>query len=181
MCNKHRPRPFKNSMKFSSLPVMGIVVTAAAFLLLTTGCKKSNSGGSSAVGISATVNGSGWANSYPVVGVYFSGGYDFDIVGTQVKNGDTTGFELIFYTPITLNKAVACDTSQVVVSFLDGKTGNGYNGDFGSSHAVLTVTSYDSVANKVAGTFSGVLYDIAGTSDSIVVTNGKFNTTYQVQ
>jgi len=39
----------------------------------------------------------------------------------------------------------------------------------------------DSVNHKIIGTFSGVLYNVTGGSDSLVITNGTFNTGYTVQ
>ena len=48
-------------------------------------------------------------------------------------------------------------------------------------HSLLTVNSWDSVNHKISGTFSGVLYNITGGSDSLIVTNGTFTSTYTVQ
>jgi hypothetical protein len=45
-----------------------------------------------------------------------------------------------------------------------------------AGHSTLTITSYDSIGYKVGGTFSGVLYNITGGSDSLVITNGVFST-----
>jgi hypothetical protein len=48
----------------------------------------------------------------------------------------------------------------------------------GPSHSLINITSWDSAHLKFAGTFSGVLYNINNLSDSIVITNGTFNTSY---
>jgi hypothetical protein len=48
----------------------------------------------------------------------------------------------------------------------------------GASHSLINITSWDSAQLKVAGTFSGVLYNISNLNDSIVITNGTFSTTY---
>lgn len=159
---------------------MVLAAISAAFVLAAAGCKKSSNSSSSA-GLTATVNGNGWASSIPVVGVYFAGGLDFNIEGVQLKSTDTTEFTLIFYSPITLNKTISSDTSQVVVAYLDGHTGAAYSGIQGGGRVLVTITSYDSAASKIGGTFSGSLWNINNNSDSLVVTNGKFNTTFQAQ
>jgi hypothetical protein len=48
----------------------------------------------------------------------------------------------------------------------------------GASHSLINITSWDSTTLKFAGTFSGVLYNINNLSDSIVITNGTFSTSY---
>jgi hypothetical protein len=167
-------------MKFLCNRAMAILAISSAFLLAAGSCKKSTTS-SSNPGMSATVNGNAWSGSNAVVGVYFSGGSDFNIAGVQLNSSDTTQFTLIFYTPITLNKTISSDTSQVVIAYLDGKTGAAYNGIAGGGQALITITSYDSAGSKIGGTFSGVLWNINNPGDSLVVANGKFNTSFQVQ
>jgi hypothetical protein len=167
-------------MKFSCNRATAFIVIATALLLAAGSCKKSNSSASNP-GMSATVNGNAWSSSNAVVGVYFSGGSDFNIAGVQLNSSDTTQFTLIFYTPITLNQTVSSDTSQVVIAYLDGKTGAAYNAIAGGGQALITITAYDSVGSRIGGTFSGVMHNINNPSDSLVVANGKFNTSFQVQ
>jgi hypothetical protein len=159
---------------------MAVLAVSSILLLAANSCKKTNSS-SSNPDMSATVNGSAWSSSTAVVGVYFSGGSDFNIAGVQLSSSDTTQFTLIFYTPITLNKTISSDTSQVVIAYLDGKTGAAYNAVAGGGQALITITSYDSAGSKIGGTFSGVMHNINNLSDSLVVANGKFNTSFQVQ
>lgn len=60
----------------------------------------------------------------------------------------------------------------------DGDTTNG--GFWAQSHnpATLNITEFNTGTKKIVGTFSGVLYN-AGASDSIVITDGKFDLHYQ--
>lgn len=166
-------------MKLSFNRAVALLVISSGILFSVTSCSKS-SGGSSA-GVSATVNGTAWANTYPVEGIYYAAGGFFDLGGAQIKGGDTTAFEVVIYQPFSLNHAVSSDTSQDVVSYLDAKTFNTYTGAYGSGRAFITVTSYDSAGGKIGGSFSGVLYNVTNSNDSLVIAGGKFNTTFTKQ
>jgi hypothetical protein len=172
-------------MKFSSNRALALVVISSAFLLAAAGCKKSsssNSGGSGSM--SATVAGTAWNNSFATVGVYTSipgSGGSFEVVGIQIKSADSTAFELLFSSPFALNQPVGTDSSSLVVAYTDSKSLSSYTALAGLGNAVLTVTSYDSTGHTIAGTFSGSLYNTGNYSDSIVVTNGKFNSAFTVQ
>ena len=63
-------------MKFSSIRALAIIVLSSASLLVVTSCSKSNNNSSSA-GISATVGGSAWTNSFPIEGIYSTAGSAF--------------------------------------------------------------------------------------------------------
>jgi hypothetical protein len=84
-------------------------------------------------------------------------------------NGFTIG------TPFSSDTAVSSG-----LSWFDSQRTYEYDALFGNfgSHSLIDITSWDSVNRKVAGTFSGVLYNINNGSDSIVITNGTFNTSY---
>jgi hypothetical protein len=159
-------------MKFSCNRAMALLVISSAFLLAVTGCKKSNNNGSGSGTMSASIGGTAWANNYPLVSFYASSGGIglFDIVGLQFKGGDSTSLDLEFSSPITLNLPVNSDT----------KTQLNYGVLPGLGSAVLTITAYDSTGHTIAGTFSGVLYNLSTFTDSLVVTNGKFNSTFTV-
>jgi hypothetical protein len=169
-------------MKISSIRALAIIAISSASLLVVTSCSKSNNNSSSA-GISATVGGSAWANSFPIQGIYSTAGSAFILGGIQVKSGDSTGVEVGFGTPVTLNQALTSDGIIIDVVYIVAKTQAVYDGSplTGSAHSTVTVTSYDSTGHKVGGTFSGVLYNESNSSDSLVVTNGKFNASYTVQ
>lgn len=153
---------------------------AAALVLSIAGCSKSG-GSSSGNSMSASVNGNAWSNSFAMISFY--SGSMFDIVGEQFKGGDSTSFSLGFVSPITLNKAISTDTATFIIGYTDIKAGveTGYGAVPGLGKAVLTVTSYDSTGHHIGGTFSGVLYNISTFADSVIITNGKFNTSFIVQ
>lgn len=161
---------------------MVLVVITSAFLLASSGCKKSSNNGGGSGSMSATIGGTAWANSYPLIGLYAtsSGIGLFDIIGLQFKSGDSTTLDLEFVSPITLNQPVNSDTSAFIAAYTDSKTQAGYGVLPGLGSAVLTITSYDSTVHTIGGTFNGVLYNLSTFTDSIVVTNGKFNSSYTV-
>jgi hypothetical protein len=131
--------------------------------------------------MSASVNGTAWAANYPVTGVYTGG--VFDLGGIQVKSGDSTVFAVSFGLPFTVNQAFSSDTTSLDIEYADSKNDQVYDGSFltVSSHSLVTVTTYDSTGKKLSGTFSGVLYNVTGGTDSISVTGGTFSASYVTQ
>jgi hypothetical protein len=153
--------------------------------LLTTSCKKSNDNNNTS-GISGSFGAK--AVSVPAgqtTGVEYSGSPYMNIIGAQVSGSDSIGVNLTIDWPATLNKKVSADTDayagMVYYLHTTGAT-NVYSFFYGSGGSfVYTITSVDTVNKKVGGTFSGVIYNNNSASDSVVVTNGKFGTTYTVQ
>jgi hypothetical protein len=169
-------------MKFSFNRAMALLVISSTFLLAVTGCKKSSNNGGGSGTMSATVNGTAWTNSIPVVGVYATSGGTggFEIVGLQFKSGDSTSLDLDFAAPFTLNQAITTNSGSLIVAYTDSKSGAGYGALITLGNASVTITSYDSTAHTIAGSFSGVLYNEATLTDSIAVTNGKFSSSFTV-
>lgn len=159
-----------------------------AFSILVAGCSKSNSNSNtSSTSISATIGSSSFSASAYSAGVYSTDSAYFGVLGLQIANKDSSIFSLTFSGPVVLNQQITTATN--VNSYLNvGYQPNGANGnyygasyyDFGQGSAIVTVTSYDSTNHKIAGTFSGVLYNENSSTDSVIVTNGKFSTTYTV-
>jgi hypothetical protein len=84
-------------------------------------------------------------------------------------------------TGFTIGTPFSSDTATASgVTWFDSQRTFEYDAVFGNgaSHSLINVTSWDSVGRKVAGTFSAVLYNINSAGDSIVLTNGTFNTSY---
>jgi hypothetical protein len=168
-------------MKFLSNRALILVLVSSTFLMAATSCKKSSSGGGGSTGLSASVGGTAWAVTYPVQAEFVSSAGQFGILGLQTKAGDSTVFTIGFTSPVTLNKAFNSDSLFTIsIDYSDLKTSVDYLGAYGSGHSVLTITSYDSTGHKIGGTFSGVLYNTGGT-DSLVITNGSFNTSFIAQ
>jgi hypothetical protein len=159
---------------------MALIVVSSAFLLAATGCKKSNSSNPTG-SMSASVNGTAWVGNVPSIGLYSIAAGEFELEGSQLKSGDTTALALAFFTPFVVNRAFSSDTASVDVGYIDSHTLNEYDGGNIAGHSVVTITSYDSTGKKIAGTFSGVLYNISGGTDSLVITGGVFNSTYTAQ
>ena len=167
-------------MKFQSNRVFSILVIGSVILFAAGSCKKSSSGGGSA-GVSATVSGTAWGSSLPVTGIFFASGSVFEIGAIQFKGGDSTIVALGFNGPVTLNKPFSSDSTTLDIAYQDIKSQVQYDGVSGSGRSILTITSYDSVNHKIAGTFTGVLYNDFGGGDSLVVTNGHFNVGFVAQ
>jgi hypothetical protein len=165
-------------MKFLSSRVLILVVVSSSFLVSVTSCKKSNSGGSNSV--AASVGGTAWASNVTVIGIYSTqvGLGVFDIGAFQVKGKDSTTFSLTFTTPFAVNKSFSSDTTNLDISYQD-INGLPFDASAGLGHSLMTITSYDSTGHRIAGTFSGVLYD--PNNDSLVVTGGTFNTSLLAQ
>jgi hypothetical protein len=167
-------------MKFSCNRALALVVISSTFLLAATSCKKSNSGGGSA-GVSASINGAAWTSNFPTTGIYSTLSSEFEIAGIQFKGGDSTAVALAFLGPVVLNHAMSSDTAAVDLGYVDIHNQIEYDGGISAGHSILTITSYDSTGHKIAGKFTGVLYNISGGSDSLVITNGSFNTSFTAQ
>jgi hypothetical protein len=105
----------------------------------------------------------------------------FDVAGAQITAGDTTGFSMTFYAPITVNKAYGSDTASIDIQYQDAKSGTLYDGGTLAGHSTLTITSYNTSNFTIGGTFSGVLYNVNTGIDSITVTGGTFSTTFTQQ
>jgi hypothetical protein len=154
------------------------IIGSFSLVTATVGCKKSNSSSSGSGTITANVSGVSFASSATTSQAIYSSAYgQFDIVGAQVKGGDTTLIDLSWNAAPKLNFPISSDTSLMEISYFDSKTQAAFDGSDLPGHSIITITSWDSTNLKVAGTWSGVMYGISAT-DSIVVTNGTFNTTY---
>jgi hypothetical protein len=95
---------------------------------------------------------------------------------TATVNG--SGFDPLYVTANASQgdihiEGTAKDSSYLIVTFPV------YTYFSGSAHGTVTVSTFDKTNKKVAGTFTGVLYNWSGAKDSLTVTNGQFNTTYK--
>jgi hypothetical protein len=152
----------------------------AFFSLVVISCKKSNSSSSSGQ-VTATIGSTAWSSNVPTSGLYVTNASTFEIGGEYLKSGDTSALAISFLTPFILHGAISSDTAGVDVGYVNATTLAEYDGGGVAGHSLLTISSWDSVNHKISGTFSGVLYNISGGSDSLVVTNGSFTTAYTVQ
>jgi len=160
-------------MKIKSTSLFSLLLIVVSTLFFSTSCKKSNSGSN---GISATINGSGF-NPSQTQAADLQG--TIGVAGITVSGTDTLGISVSFNDTISVNKAQDIFTSDNVIVIYKKKSVQ-YDSWSDWSHGTLTVTTLDKANKKVAGTFSGVIYLSYNNigKDSIVITNGTFNTTY---
>jgi len=159
-------------MQFKHFTLLAISALTSLFLL-TTSCKKSSSTSSNSV--SASVGSTNFSSGTTVGG--YSPSIDLlGIVSYIVQNKDTTGFQLTMPLKVKVGQPFSSDSTVLEVVY-QASTGTAY--DSYSGHAVATINSLDTTGHKVSGVFSAVAYD-SGT-DSVVITNGKFSTSYTVQ
>ena len=151
-----------------------VFVTAA---VLAAGCSKSSS---SSPTVTATINGKAWAANIPETGALIITSRQLVVGGIQYKNGDSSEITIIFSSAANFGQPLTSSDSSlsVDVGYLDFKTNTAYDGGIKAGHSSITVTSYDSAAGKVSGTFNGLLYNTSGGSDSLIVTDGKFNANF---
>jgi type 1 fimbria pilin len=147
------------------------ILAAFALLLVTTGCSKTSSG----VSNSLTASFSGVTfQPYTVYAADQSS--VMGMVGLQIRNGDSIGVVISFLDTVTVNSPF--DFTAGEIEYVDEKGTFDFDSQNPPSHGFIKVTSWDKTKLNIAGTFSGVLYDISGL-DSTVVTGGQFSTTYQ--
>jgi hypothetical protein len=155
-------------------------VCAFAFLAISVGCKKSNNSTSSTSAISASFGSTAFSASTANTFVWYSTDSTiFQFGGFAVNGGDTTGLEFQIFTPFTVGTTIT-DQTMVNMDYFVSSIKD-YAAGWGQGHVAMTVTSQDTVNHKIAGTFTAVLYNQVTQNDSLVVTNGKFNTAYIVQ
>jgi hypothetical protein len=154
-------------------PFVAIFVPLAFLAFVQVGCKKSSSG--SSTGVNATLNNSGF-HSQQTLATYSKSQHVFTIVGYSIGSGDTSAFELDL-SNVPLNQAVDLTSGQTMY-YYDTKNSFSYTGDPSEGHGTVSLTSFDTVNLKVAGTFSGVLQDDFSAADSLKVSGGQFNLSY---
>ena len=158
-----------------------LIIILAAFSMAVGSCKKSSNNNSSSGSMTASINSTAWSANYGVGGSFTVADSMFDVAGAQITSGDTSGFSMTFYTPITINKAYGSDTASIDIQYQDAKTGTLYDGGALAGHSTLTITSYNTSNFTIGGTFSGVLYNVSTGKDSLTVTGGTFSTTFTLQ
>ena len=142
-------------------------------------CSKSNSGSSTAT-FSATVNGKTF-NPAVVGGEDVTSGGFFYIAGNQFATTDTVILSLILADTPVLNTPLPFDGVNTIMAYQDFKTGVVYSNEGIPGPGAITVTYHNTQGAQLTGTFYGTLYNQTSASDSIVITNGKFNVLYTTQ
>jgi len=170
-----------NGKRLSLAAVVSLILLSACGL---ESCSKNSGTGSNQTGstITATVNGRAYSAKTYVIAGYLTTYDQLFIRGDSIQGSDTTEIEVDMpYIP-AVNTPVYTDSTQfAALTYLTpGKAYDAYFG-LGLSHGIITLSSADTVNHKITGSFSGVLYNIVNSNDSVVITNGTFNSSYQVQ
>lgn len=159
-----------------------VTTLGVGFLFGLAGCSKNSNNNSSSGTLTCTINGTAFSAQPNQVGAGDLSTFgQLFVLGYNIQSKDTTGFqvEMPYIPPV--NVAFSTDTTESDLTYIvPGKEYDAYFG-LSNSHGIITLTLADTVNHKVAGTFSGVLYNISNSSDSVVVTNGAFSSPYSIQ
>lgn len=145
-------------------------------LVLIAACKKSNSNPSDV--FNATVD------SFNYQGIKITAILsDNQFAITSYDKNDSNQLSLRFPSPVILDSAISTGD---VVYFQPKAPFFYYSTIVGASpsevppygHSLVTITSWDSVSHRIAGTFSSEIY--SGPNDSLRQTNGTFNVTVSI-
>jgi hypothetical protein len=153
-----------------------LVLTALTFAVA---CSKSSSNNNTSGGTLSATTGSTSFTAGSTVGFYSQGLGLIGVLGYTVKSSDTTLIQLeMAYIP-PVNMSFSSDTvSELGLSYqVSGKEYDAYQGQ---GRVILSMTTADTVNHQIAGTFSGVVYNEVNSGDSLIISNGKFSSSYTV-
>jgi hypothetical protein len=147
---------------------------ALALSIGVTSCKKDKDDSGASAQYSANVGGTAFKPNVVVAAEFF----DFIMItGYEGRSGgDTVILDLSIPDTVTVNSKLTFD-DNVGLDYYNHKQTFMYE-NYGKAHGTVSFTTVDKVNRKIAGTFSGVLYSRSSSSDSVVVKDGKFNTSY---
>lgn len=150
-------------------------IVALTLSIAVTSCKKDkdeNSGASAQ--FSATINGTAFKPS--TVSAVQMWNYIM-ITGYEGRSGgDSVILDLNIPDTVSANSKIHFD-GDAGLDYYNLKQTFMY-GNYYPSHGTVTISSIDKTNKKIAGTFDCVLYPGSG-SDSVIVKDGKFNTTWK--
>lgn len=166
------------SIKRLFLPVLATLSVGS--LMALAGCSKSSNNGTSGT-LTCTINGTSWsAQQYKVGAGYIVSLSQLFVLGYNIQNKDSTEIQFVIpYIP-PVNHPFSLDSTGSILSYLPPGKEYDANAIVPSSHGLITLTLADTVNHKIAGTFSGVLYNSINSSDSVTITNGTFTSAYTV-
>ena len=145
---------------------------AISVLAGVTSCKKSKDANASDQ-ISATINGTAFKPS--AAGAYDEFSY-INLAGLQVASGDSVYLTIAFPDSYVAGNSISL--SDALLIYYDKKGSFSYSSWNSPSHGSVVVNSWDKSNLNISGTFSGVIYSSLSSTDSVTVTDGKFNTSY---
>lgn len=157
----------------------------AVLLLLGTSCSKSNdvNDGATPRGITASINGAPFRAFQSAAGFYAN---YYAVGGAGMVSGDSVFLTVYVATPVAPGQQISTDDNGFAeIDYVIHRNNipfasySAYQGQKGPAY--YTVTAIDTIKRTIRGTFSGALTRngwVDGAPDSIVVTNGAFNTSF---
>jgi hypothetical protein len=151
------------------------LLSAAAFIIfIVSACSKNEDGSPAASSrFSASVNSTAYLPSL-VIAVNAAG--RVGITGYQLQGGDSTIMILTLSDTTPVNTTVKLRNEMFTYTKVKNRIS--YTSAALGSHGSVTISSWDKTNKRISGTFDGVVYAASANVDSIVVTNGKLNTSY---
>lgn len=152
------------------------LIASAVTLIFAASCKKSSDSNSNS--ISATVGTTAVSGAH-TQGTYSSLAGMYLLVSYNVQGKDTTGFFLTIPSAwAKVGKTFSSDSTYLELDYV-GSNGADYAAYSNNGHLTLTLSTLDSVNHKIGGIFAGTAYN--SSNDSVVITNGKFSSSYTAQ
>lgn len=170
-------------MRFKTTSLFAFTAMAGLWLVVA-GCSKSNNSNNNPFGVTARVNSKTFHTFQTAAGLYAN---YYQVGGVGTVNGDTVFLTIYIATPVTLNATVSTeDNAFAEIDYVIHRSNvpyasySAFQGQKGPAY--YTVTAIDTAKHLIQGTFNGVLSQngaVSDVPDSIVITNGQFNTSYQ--
>lgn len=150
-----------------------------AFLLLAVGCTKTTTTQAPTNGtLSAAAGGTSFTAQ--VVDAAYSQGLGLvGVFGITQKGNDSTKIILEFSYLPPAGLTFSSDTTETSLSYFTG--GKQYDAFSNSGKVVMTLATADTVGHLLSGSFSGTVYNEQNPLDSLLISNGKFTSSYSVQ
>ena len=156
----------------------------ALFLLfavtLIAGCHKNNATTNSEGTLSATIGSSPYTASF-TYGDYIAAIPGMIAIGLVPAGKDTTFLQVTLPYPLPLNLPFSTDSTSLGLSYYNASHTKNYDAYTGFGHGLVTISLFDTVNRKISGTFSGTLINDLNYNDSVIITNGAFNTAYRAE
>ncbi|HEY4111810.1 hypothetical protein [Puia sp.] len=157
---------------------MRYTVPGLLLFFAVTGCSKNSGNNNHSQGTLSAVTGSSAVNANLVFATYFQTLEAVTILGVVPAASDSTFIQLNLPYPEPTGQPISTDNSPWQLSYYTRSGSKSYDAFSGNGHAVVTFSQFDTTVHSIAGTFSGTLINDLNANDSIVVTGGKFTTTY---
>ncbi|HXB96146.1 MAG TPA: hypothetical protein VNU70_13340 [Puia sp.] len=157
------------------------IVSALPFciLLVITGCSKSANPPLPTNGTLSITAGTTNFTAAQVEAAYSSTLGFVAVLGYTIQGHDTTSVQLDFAYLPPVGVTFSSDSTETGLTYIAGS--KRYDGFLGLGKVVMQLTAADTVEHKLSGTFSATLIDDDNSSDSLIITNGKFTSTYTAQ